>query len=36
MYAQNVLSKSMVMPNSHELANADYYENVAKYEAKRQ
>ena len=36
MYAQKVLSKSMVITNSHELANADYYENVAKFEAKRQ
>ncbi len=36
MYAQKVLSKSMVMPNTYELANSDYYENIMKQEAKRQ
>lgn len=30
MYAQKVLSKSMVMPNTYELANNDYYENIMK------
>lgn len=36
MYAQKVLSKSMVMSNSYEMANNDHYENIVKYEAKRQ
>ncbi len=36
IYTQNVLSKSMVMPNNYELANRDYYENIIKYETKRQ
>ena len=36
MYAQKVLSKSMVMPNTYELANSDYHENIMKQEAKRQ
>lgn len=36
MYAQKVLSKSMIMPSNYELAYKDYYEDIALYESKRQ
>ncbi len=35
MYAQKVLSKSMVMPSSYELAHNNHYEDHMNYEMKK-